>query len=936
MFREFYSTTNRHISTPILLVLSLFIIFSSTLFGQQSSNLDSLTAIWTDTTIDEDVRLDALVDEIQCRWNIGEYEKGLTMAAYIIEIDADNSHPHYRSFYFIAQGIQQRSTNLDSSILTLLYAVKITNNTGYELGRANAYLSLGVSYLRNDNLTLATSSLDSAHAISFISENYDMLVVRAWALQKLGVVQKARANHVVSDSSKYLNYYRNSLKVFKSIQHNIGIFQNLVELGSFYTFNDVNYLKALGHYKKAEYIPLPEDHFLWIRLYKLIAPIHHYHENYEACLKYNFKALKLAKHHKDSYWINTIHLDIGEQYMYMKQYDKAIEYAHIVLDNAIITNDESEEAWAYALYADIELAKGDYTHSLTHAKKALKLWDGLGGDDYGVSRSNLTMGRAYNKLGNYNQAAYHCEISYKDYNYWADKSRELQSCHCLYEAYKGLEQANKTLYYLERIRSLEEELKPLETTRLLQQREFENKILNDSLKQVQLNFQRDLAHGVEIKQKNQSRNIAIGIGATILLFALGLWNRLTHIRKSKALLEEKNKLIEIEKERAEASELAKQQFLANMSHEIRTPMNAIQGMTNILLRRNPSADQIEYLDGIKQSSDSLLAIINDILDLSKIEAGKITVEHIPFSVQDVMQNVRTIMHFKAEEKGLKLNTVFKDENLHVIGDPSRLSQILINLVGNAIKFTEKGLVSMTVSIEQRTNEQTSVHFCVSDTGIGIDPDRIDKIFDSFEQAYVDTSRKFGGTGLGLSISKKLVSLQNGRIWVKSEKGIGSEFHFTIPYDVPSSSDINIAAADAERNVTEPLLGARILLVEDNTFNAIVAQEELQDAIKGVVIDTAENGAIAVELLKAKPIDVILMDVQMPVMNGYEATQKIRNLTSPKSKTPIIAMTANVMKEEIDRCFEAGMNDFIGKPFDITQLLHKLNEAITPSKTTDSL
>ncbi len=391
--------------------------------------------------------------------------------------------------------------------------------------------------------------------------------------------------------------------------------------------------------------------------------------------------------------------------------------------------------------------------------------------------------------------------------------------------------------------------------------------------------------------------------------------RLKQLRKDQA-----------EKEKAEASEKAKHQFLANMSHEIRTPMNAIKGMTDILIRRNPKKDQKVYLDGIKQSSDSLLVIINDILDISKIEAGKVELEQEPFSINELVNNVHTIMQFKAEEKGLRLLKDIPKEELHVEGDSTRLRQILINLIGNAIKFTEKGLVTTSIKSE-KVGDKLNVHFTVSDTGIGIDEDRKEKIFKSFEQAYSDTSRKFGGTGLGLSISKMLVELQGGTIYVESEKGKGSQFHFTIPFTLVETIVESIKEEDSTTNAADQLKSIRILLVEDNQFNAIVATEELEDAIEGVQIEVAENGLIAVEKLKSSSFDVILMDVQMPVMNGYEATKIIRALDSEKAITPIIAMTANVLKEEVDLCNQAGMNDFIGKPFDTEELLSKINNLV---------
>ncbi|MCB0587068.1 MAG: response regulator, partial [Phaeodactylibacter sp.] len=361
--------------------------------------------------------------------------------------------------------------------------------------------------------------------------------------------------------------------------------------------------------------------------------------------------------------------------------------------------------------------------------------------------------------------------------------------------------------------------------------------------------------------------------------------------------------------------------------EIRTPMNAIKGMTDILLRRAPKVEQLSYLKAIKDSSGSLLVIINDILDLSKIEADKVSLEHIPFSLEEVVHNVATVMQFKAEEKGLELKTnIDQSVPAQVLGDPTRLHQVLLNLLGNAVKFTEKGLVSIRLSVEPDDGaNQIVTKFCVSDTGVGMDESRLDKIFESFEQAYSDTSRKFGGTGLGLSISKKLVELQRGRIWAESEKGKGSRFYVSIPYEMAGEEERAPATAldSGKINPAEALKGIKVLLAEDNAFNAIVAQEELEDAIGEVEVVVAENGAIAVEQATHDDFDVILMDVQMPVMNGYEATQKIRLLDNGKANIPIIAMTANVMKEEVERCYEAGMNDFIGKPFETEVLMGKL-------------
>jgi signal transduction histidine kinase/ActR/RegA family two-component response regulator len=449
--------------------------------------------------------------------------------------------------------------------------------------------------------------------------------------------------------------------------------------------------------------------------------------------------------------------------------------------------------------------------------------------------------------------------------------------------------------------------------------ELENQFTEQQLKS-KLDFQ------TQMDKQKSTRNWILFLGILAFLLALGLYSRLRFTRKTQKLLQHKNEIIEAEKEKAEASEKAKHQFLANMSHEIRTPMNAIKGMTDILIRRNPKEDQKEYLDGIKQSSDSLLVIINDILDISKIEAGKVELEHETFSVNELVHNVHTIMQFKAEEKGLQLLKDIPAKNLTVQGDATRLRQILINLIGNAIKFTEKGLVTTSVKSEL-AGDKINVHFTVSDTGIGIDTDSMGKIFESFEQAYSDTSRKFGGTGLGLSISKKLVELHGGNIWVESQKGKGSQFHFILPYTVAEAKASVLSNQDVHSNSADALKGIKILLVEDNAFNIVVATEELEDAIEGVQVEVAENGLIAVEKMKSSTFDVILMDIQMPVMNGFDATKAIRNLGTEKALTPIIAMTANVLKEEVDLCYQAGMNDFIGKPFDTEELLSKINNLV---------
>lgn len=391
--------------------------------------------------------------------------------------------------------------------------------------------------------------------------------------------------------------------------------------------------------------------------------------------------------------------------------------------------------------------------------------------------------------------------------------------------------------------------------------------------------------------------------------------------------------LELKKEREVAIRTTrmKEQFLANMSHEIRTPLNAIMGMTRLLREKEPKADQLKYLDAIAQSSDNLLVIINDILDISKIEAGKIELEKITFSIKDALSSVYNTLRFKAEEKGLYFSTVLPGGmHEYYTGDPVRLSQMLINLVGNAIKFTERGSVTVQCScvpLHPAIGEEAMVQFEVIDTGIGIAPENIHKIFESFTQESSETTRKFGGTGLGLAISKKLAELQHGTIEIKSEPGKGTTFIVKIPYpaaEIPKAAQVNHIPSE---DLRKTLQGISILLVEDNDFNRIVAVDTLQEELPDIKIDIAVNGLEAVEKVKSRTYDVVLMDVQMPEMNGYDATRTIRTLQEPACNTRIIAMTASALKDEVERCYQAGMNDFIAKPFDTEDLLKKIRRMI---------
>ncbi len=387
----------------------------------------------------------------------------------------------------------------------------------------------------------------------------------------------------------------------------------------------------------------------------------------------------------------------------------------------------------------------------------------------------------------------------------------------------------------------------------------------------------------------------------------------------------------VAKEQAEQSSQAKGDFLSRMSHEMRTPMNAIIGMTH-MAKTSDDADKKEYcLDKIGEASTHLLGVINDVLDMSKIEANKFTLSPTAFPFERMLQKAVGIIGFRVEEKGQRFRMEV-DPAIPgmIVADEQRLAQVITNLLSNAVKFTpEHGSISLRAQKVREANGVCTLQVEVADTGIGISEEQQRKLFRSFEQADGGVSRKFGGTGLGLAISKSIVGMMNGRIWVESEEGRGARFLFTA--DVGRGGDGSVpmeneAAAPEENAARGAYAGLRVLLAEDVDINREIAESLLAET--GIIVDPAENGRVAYEKFRANPgaYSLILMDVHMPEMDGYEATRRIRALNVPEaSAVPIVAMTANVFREDIEKCLAAGMNDHIGKPLDVEEFFAKLRK-----------
>ncbi len=353
-----------------------------------------------------------------------------------------------------------------------------------------------------------------------------------------------------------------------------------------------------------------------------------------------------------------------------------------------------------------------------------------------------------------------------------------------------------------------------------------------------------------------------------------------------------------------------------MSHEIRTPMNAIIGFTELALRKGAEARRPEYLGQIRSASRSLLGIINDILDLSKIEAGKLSLEQQDFELPALLEKLSGLFTLQAAHKSIAITLTAPPALPALHGDPLRLEQVLINLLNNAIKFTERGSVSLQVAVQSQTADALQLQFSVRDTGVGIAPEQAGKLFAAFSQVDDSITRKFGGTGLGLVICKQLVEMMGGRIWLEDAAGPGCLFCFTARFGVGAEKSV-APLPPALPAPAASLNNARLLLVEDNSLNQMLASELLRD--HGAIVDIAANGEEAVTAVGLNRYDLVLMDVQMPVMDGLEATRWIRS-NAHHATLPILAMTANAMESDRQQCLDAGMDDFIAKPIDIEQVL----------------
>ncbi|MBK7391096.1 MAG: tetratricopeptide repeat protein [Bacteroidetes bacterium] len=618
--------------------------------------------------------------------------------------------------------------------------------------------------------------------------------------------------------------------------------------------------------------------------------------NYQEALESQLKALNFARHSENISLKGSIYNRLGEIYKALTDYNKAIENHELALRIFDESGNESMVSITNYYIGNCYNWADNLDKSYEYLDRSLTQADSLSNPELQVKPTG-SLAILFTKLKEYDKSLDYFFKAIDYVNITGNvilKADLLKSLGNLYI---------ETGEYTKAISILTESLQIAETLKVKYPKNLIHRFLADAYEKAG-DYRNALLH-----YKNFNSLSGELMNEEVVLKTKGIQLRYD--------LEETLK----EKELAEKTVLLKDQFIANISHEIRTPLNGVLGMANLLADTNPTPEQLEYINTIKLSANNLIVIINDILDYSKIHSGEIRFESSEFRIKELLTGMVQVLKVKAEEKKIKLNLTI-DDNLPelLIGDAVRLNQILLNLLNNSVKFTDKGSVSLDMQLVESHDLTIKILFKVTDTGIGISSDKIHSIFDSFTQANYDKNRVFGGTGLGLTIVKQLVQLQGGSISVNSTLGSGSVFKVELPFKLLKKLEKITGGKKAGSKIPlNDLSDVTILLVEDNKVNQFLAQKLLNKM--GFQVEIANNGTEAVASLQAGKFDVILMDVQMPVMNGYELTQVIRTtLPHPVNQIPIIALTAYASNHEKEKALALGMSDYITKPYSPHELL----------------
>lgn len=685
--------------------------------------------------------------------------------------------------------------------------------------------------------------------------------------------------------------------------------------------------------------------------------------NYKFSLAFAQRAIDYAKNTSNIVAQADAYATLGAIYFELKKYDDAIEtyYKSVSLYNSI--KPSSNQAFSYYRIGLCYMEKGDYSKADVNFSKAKTIYETIKIPD-AIELLNLQKGIVYKAKGEYKSAIpifnqiiakpdgddvfkTKAEALYQIGNIEMQDNRKNLALNYLNRAYelnskdKNIEQKAKILFSLSQVYErlldinaaysllkkhlqLKDSISELNTQKLGSEDYVQFKE-SERLKTIE---QMDKENKEQQKANKVAKLIsilAIALISILSLLSLSLYKNNIIRNQSNLLLKEKNNELQLAKEKAEKASKARSEFLSTVSHELRTPLNAINGITHLLLEENPKESQLNYLTSLKFSGNYLLTFINEILEINRIESNTIETENLNFNLKQLLGNIQHSL----KELALVNNNSFTIEIDPIIpdfliGDPTKLSQIFLNLINNALKFTKNGDVKVILLVNEINSEFTAIHFEVLDTGIGIPEEKMETVFDSFSQGSIEINRKYGGTGLGLTIVKKLIDILGGKIKLESKVGKGSSFSFDLSFKIGTDQIFYEKIADFDASVLD---GKRVLLIEDNKINQMITKKMVEN--KGMVCEVIDNGEDAIEAVRNQNYDLVLMDVHLPGINGTVATQTIRTFDK---KIKIIALTAISLNENRDMLLSYGMNDVITKPFDPIDFYKVISQNLAASET----
>ena len=709
-----------------------------------------------------------------------------------------------------------------------------------------------------------------------------------------------------------------------------------------------------------------------INNYKKLASQSISKQNFEDAIIQLNEANELAFVYTDSIVASNVQISIAELHYFLQDYSKAAQVANQAINFLESQDAPNSLGKAYGLYGLILTRTGDYKKSEIYLKKADDIFIKLSDD---ANRANIILGLAILNLKKDNPKV---ALNYLDAvipMFDSPQTRYQKGLAYIYKAEAltlinenpiQLQQANNALNRADeimsgknysmlqlnsyRIKQLLAEKQNDIGTALFYSKKYQAK--NDSILlrnlmaisrgaevQTLSNLNETLSkYKSDIAKKNRAidfnkmgTGLSVALIVILSLLTLSLYKNNNLRAKANELLQDKNNELLLAKEKAEKASLAKAQFLSTITHELRTPLYAVTGLTHLLLEENPLAHQREHLNSLKFSGEYLLSLINNILDLNKLEANKVEMEKTSFSLEKRIKDVLVALKKSADDRKNKLVLNFDpDIPSKLAGDPLKLSQILINLIGNSVKFTQNGRIDVRIKILERINNKALLHFEIEDNGVGISAKKQKTIFETFSQGSLQINRKFGGTGLGLSIVKNLLELMNSKIHLESQLGKGSKFSFKISFDVAEESLKNSKEEKEQaKNIDYIFLENKsILVVEDNKINQMITKKILEK--NKMLCLVADNGMDAIKLVRKNNFDVVLMDIHMPGISGIEATKKIRAFNK---ELPIIALTAVTIDENLDEFYRAGFSEIIPKPFKTEEFFEKIHRTLENKKIT---